>query len=144
MSMLTVSIGGLYYRIADPDWADPLDPSFAWAPPGRRWNPTGLACLYLNHDQTTARANVPNRFVGPPYGPEDLDPATAPLLLGVDVPDGEVAGTYTDAGLAALGLPDTYRHRTAGDVIPHHACQPNRPGSVRSRTRRCRLSIRRG
>ena len=121
MSMLTVSIGGLYYRIADPDWADPLDPSFAWAPPGRRWNPTGLACLYLNHDQTTA-----------------------PLLLGVDVPDGEAAGTYTDAGLAALGLPDTYRHRTAGDVIPHHACQPNRPGSVRSRTRRCRLSIRRG
>ena len=99
--MLTVSIGGRYYRIADPDWTDPLDPSFASAP-GQRWNPVGLACLYLNHDQTTARANVTKRFVELPYGPEDLDPATAPLLLGVDVPDGEAADAYTEAGLAAL------------------------------------------
>ena len=124
MNRLTVSIGGLYYRVADPDWADPLDPSFASAPPGQRWNPAGLACLYLNHDQTTALANVMKRFVGLPYGPEDLDPATAPLLLGVDVPDGEAADAYTEAGLDALGLSATYPHDTAGDVIPHHACQP--------------------
>ena len=122
--MLTVPIGGLYYRVADPDWADPLDPSFAAAPPGQRWNPTGLACLYLNHDKTTARANVMKRFVGLPYGPEDLNPATAPLLLGVDVPEGAAADAYTEAGLSAMGLPGTYPHDTAGDVIPHQTCQP--------------------
>ena len=81
-------------------------------------------CLYLNHNVTTARANVMKRFVGLPYGAEDLNPATAPLLLGVDVPEGEAADAYTEAGLAAMGLPATYPHDTAGDVIPHHTCQP--------------------
>ena len=122
--MLAVPIGGLYYRVADPDWADPLDPSFASMYPGQRWNPAGLVCLYLNHDVATARANVMKRFVGLPYGPQDLDPATAPLLLGVDVPDGEAADAYTDAGLAAMGLPPTYPHDSAGTLIPHNVCQP--------------------
>ncbi len=122
--MLTVSIGGLYYRVADPDWADPLDPSFASVPPGQRWNPTGLVCLYLNHNMTTSRANVMKRFVGLPYGPEDLDPATAPLLLGIDVPEGEAADAYTEAGLAAMGLPTTYPYDRARDLIPHDVCQP--------------------
>ena len=124
MSMLTASIGGLYYRVADPDWADPLDPSFAAAPPGQRWNPTGLACLYLNHDKTTARANLTKRFEGLPYGPEDLHPATAPLLLGVDVPEGEAADAYTEAGLTAVGLPTTHPYDSTRDLIPHRACQP--------------------
>ena len=64
------------------------------------------------------------RFVGLPYGPENLDPTTTPLLLGVDVPEEEAADAYTEAGLAAMGLPDTYPHDTAGDMITHHACQP--------------------
>lgn len=122
--MLTVSIGGSYYRVVDPDWADPLDPSFASAPPGQRWNPPGPACLYLNHNVTTARANVMKRFVGLPYGTEDLDPATAPLLLGVVVPDGEASDAYTEAGLSALGLPPTYPHDIAGDMVPHYVCRP--------------------
>ena len=122
--MLTVPIGGLYYRVADPDWADPLDPSFASVHPGQRWNPPGLACLYLNHDMATAHANVMRRFAGLPYGPEDLDPVTAPLLVGVDVPVGEAADAYTTAGLAAAGLPTTYPYDTAGEPIPHRVCQP--------------------
>lgn len=124
MSMLTVSIGGSYYRVADPDWADPLDPSFASAPPGQRWNPAGLVCLYLNHNKTAARANVMKKFVGLPYGPEDLDPATAPLLLGVDIPEGDAADAYTEAGLAAMGLPTTYPYDSAHNLVPHHVCQP--------------------
>lgn len=83
------------------------------------------------------------RFVGLPYGPEDLDPATAPLLVGVDVPDGEATDAYTEAGLASLGLSATYPHDTTGDVIPHHTCQPIGRRSARSRTIRCRLPIRR-
>ena len=122
--MLNVSIGGHYYRVADPDWADPLDPSFASIPPGQRWNPAGLLCLYLNHDKATARANVMKRFVGLPYGPEDLDPATAPLLLSVDVPEGEAADAYSESGLTAMGLPTTYPYNSAGELIPHLVCQP--------------------
>ena len=122
--MLAAPIGGLYYRVADPDWADPLDPSYASAHRGQRWNPPGLECLYLNQDVATARANVVKRFAGLPYGPEDLDPATAPLLLGVEVPDGQAADAYTDAGLAAAGLPTTYPYDGAGGLIPHEVCQP--------------------
>ena len=122
--MLAAPIGGRYYRVADPDWADPLDPSFASVHPGQRWNLPGLVCLYLNHDVATARANVMRRFVGLPYGPEDLDPATAPLLLGVDVPAGEAADAYTEAGLAAAGLPTTYPRDAAGGLIPHDVCRP--------------------
>ena len=122
--MLTAPIGGRHYRVADPDWADPLDPSFAAAYPGQRWNPTGLDCLYVNHDVATARANVMKRFDGLPYGPEDLNPATAPLLLGVDIPEGEAADFYTDGGLIAADLPTTYPHDASGELIPHRVCRP--------------------
>ena len=122
--MKTTPIAGLYYRVADPDWSDPLDPSFASASPGQRWNRPGLPCLYLNWDEATARANVMRHLVGLPYGPEDLDPATAPLLLGVAVPGGEAADAYTGDGLLALGLPTTYPHDVNGDSVSHDVCQP--------------------
>ena len=63
------------------------------------------------------------RFAGLPYGPEDLDPATAPLLLGVDVPDGRAADAHTEAGLIALGLPTTHPSDADGNLIPRAACQ---------------------
>ena len=124
VNMLTVPIGGLYYRVADPDWADPLDASFAAAPPGQRWNPPGLECLYLNQNVATARANVARRFTGLPYGPEDLEPATAPLLLGVGIADGKAADAFTDAGLVSVGLPTSYPLDAAGGLIRHNVCQP--------------------
>lgn len=73
---------------------------------------------------TTARANVGRLFAGLPYGQEDLDPATAPLLLGVQVPDGEAADAFTDEGVIALGLPISYPLDSLGDLIPYEACQP--------------------
>lgn len=120
--MKTVPIEGSYCRVADPEWDDPLDPSFS-AAIGQRWNPPGLECLYLNRDETTARANVLRKFAGLAYGPEDLDPATAPLLINVEVPAGDAADAYTDAGLKSLGLPVTYPCDADGGTVSHSSCQ---------------------
>lgn len=122
--MEIVEVPDLAYRVADPDWTDPLDPSFAANGSGQRWNPPGLPCLYLSQDEMTARANVRRLFVGLPYGPEDLDPATAPLLLDVVVPQGEAADAFTEAGLLALGLPTTYPLDSTGAIVSHGVCQP--------------------
>lgn len=122
--MKTTPIGGRYYRVADPEWSNPLDPSHAALPPGQRWNPPGLPCLYLNHDVATARANVRRQFNGLPFSPESLDPATAPHLVEVRVPDGLAADAHTPQGLVALGLPAAYPHDAHGVLVAHAACQP--------------------
>ena len=122
--MRVVALAQVLYRVADPDWNDPLDPSFAAAFPGQRWNPPGLPCLCLNGDEPTARANVMRLFDGLPYGPEDLDTATAPILLDVRIPPGDAADAFTDDGLKQLGLPTSYPQDDAGDVIEHATCQP--------------------
>ncbi len=121
--MHTVAIEGIYCRVADPEWDDPLDPSHSGSR-GQRWNPPGLECLYLNRDEETARANVVHLFAGLAYGAEDLDPATAPVLVEVAVPAGQAADAYSGDGLASLGLPHTYPHNADGSPIPHSACQP--------------------
>lgn len=124
MNVEVVEISGRFFRVADPDWSNPLDASYAAAGSGQRWNPAGVACLYLNHDEQTAHANVARLFDGKPYGPEDLDPSTAPLLIDVNIPAGRAADAFTDAGLAALGLPTTYPVDQSGTVITHDICQP--------------------
>lgn len=121
--MQTVAIEGIYCRVAEPDWDDPLDPSYA-ASLGQRWNPPGMECLYLNRDEETARANVLRRYAGLAYGPEDFDPATAPVLVEVAVPAGRAADACSGDGLASLGLPHTYPHSADGSLMPHSACQP--------------------
>jgi hypothetical protein len=63
-------------------------------------------------------------FDGLPYGPEDLDPVTAPVLVDVAVPDGEAADAFTDDGLISLELPTSFPLDAQGDPIPHQACQP--------------------
>lgn len=128
--MLEVAIGASCLRIADPDWLEPLDATFAAQPPGQRWNPPGVECLYLNRDQVTARANVERRLVGLPYGPEDLDPATAPVLIEVTIPDGLAADAYTPAGLTDLGLPASYPLDAAGATVVHAVCQPLGQGAL--------------
>lgn len=60
-----------------------MDPVSA-AHEGGRWNPPGsFGVLYLNLGEDVARANVARLFAGLPYGPEDLDPDTAPMLVEV-------------------------------------------------------------
>lgn len=123
MTIVVVEFAGRFFRVADPDWSDPLDTSYAAAGAGQRWNPPGVACLYLNHDKQTARANVARLFVGRPYGAEDLDPATAPLLIEVNVPAGVAADAFTDDGLLAVRLPITYPLDSVGNIIGHDICQ---------------------
>ena len=58
-----------------------------------------------------------------PTVPKTSTPPTAPVLVDVVVPDGQVADAYSDDGLASLNLPDTYPHGTDGRPIPHEDCQ---------------------
>jgi len=119
-----VDRGGRVFRVADPDWEDPFDSSFA-AQTGGRWNPPdSFGVLYLNDSVAVARANVERLYAGLPYGPEDLENLAAPILLDLDVPVESYADATTDKGLVRLGLPTTYPHDSAGRIVQHSICQP--------------------
>jgi hypothetical protein len=115
----------VWFRVADPGWADPCDPSFA-AATGGRWNPPGsFPTLYLNEDIVTARVNVQLFLQGQPYGPEDLLDDAGPLLVRVTLPRGQrVADVHSAEGVAAVGLPAGYPDDGRGGIVGHDACQP--------------------
>ena len=138
--MRSVTVGGTYYRVADPRWDDPLDAGHA-AVSGQRWNPPGVACLYLNDDMPTARNNVVDRFTGLPYGPEDLEPAEAPVLIVVKVPTGRALDAVSDKGLAAVGLPITYPLDGTGNLVAHSVCQPIGTAACETGLDRCLAGI---
>ena len=117
--------GHRWLRLADPAWADPLDPSYA-AEAGGRWNPPGShPTLYLNEDVVTARINLQLFLAGKPYGPEDLLPEAAPVLIGVRLPRRQqAADVHTPAGVAAVGLPRGYPTDADGRLVGHDRCQP--------------------
>lgn len=116
--------GGLFSRVADPAWADPLDPSYAQRS-GGRWNPPqGFGIVYLCADVATARANVARLYFGLPYGPEDLDPESAPQLVEVDIARESYVDAVSAAGLRALDLPTSYPLAGDGTTVPHAVCQP--------------------
>jgi len=120
---LLVTRGGVYMRVADPDWDDPLSGAFAKAR-GGRWNAPGtFSVVYLNGDAQVARANVLQRFEGLPYGPEDLEPSVAPALVSTVVPEDEFVDVIGDAGCAAVSLPPTYPVDVDGVPVSHEACQ---------------------
>ena len=78
----TIPVSHTWWRIADPVWTNPLDPSFS-ARHGGRWNPpNGFSVLYLNEDKVTARLNLRLFIHGKPYEPEDLRDDTGPVLVG--------------------------------------------------------------
>ena len=114
-----------WLRLADPSWSDPLDSSHA-AAAGGRWNPPGShLTLYLNEDVVTARINLQLFLAGKPYGPEDLLPTAAPVLVGARLPRRQqVADVHTPAGVAAVGLPAGYPTDADGRLVGHDVCQP--------------------
>jgi len=121
---LLVTRGGVYVRVADPDWDDPLSGEFARAR-GGRWNaPGSFPVVYLNGDERVARANVLQRFAGLPFGPEDLEPSAAPVLVSTVVAEDDFVDVVGDAGCVAVGLPATYPVDTDGVVVPHEVCRP--------------------
>jgi hypothetical protein len=115
--------GGEYLRVADPDWEDPLDGGFA-AIAGGRWNPpASFPVVYLCASVEVARANVHRKLSGQPYGPEDLNPATAPLLVATRVREDRFVDAVSDAGCRSLGLPKTFPRDSRGRTIGHERCQ---------------------
>lgn len=122
--MLRLRRGGPYLRVADPDWRDPLNGSFAQKT-GGRWNPPGsFPAVYLNRDVRVARANVARKFTGRPYGPELLNAEEAPVLIHTTVPNQEYVDIITDEGCEAVGLPKSYPLDSDGKPVPQERCQP--------------------
>ena len=117
--------GWTWWRIADPDWSDPLDPRFA-AERGGRWNPSrSFPTLYLNEDRLTARLNLRAFIERWPYEPEDLRPENGPVLVGATLPRAQdVCDVHTPAGVRGAGLPATYPRDNRGRVVPRVECQP--------------------
>jgi len=114
-----------WWRIADSDWKNLLDPGYAEAA-GGRWNPPqGFPTLYLNEDLVTARINLRSFIARWPYGPEDLRDDTGPILVGAELPRRQrVADVHTREGVASVGLPATYLLDERGELVPHSRCQP--------------------
>ena len=117
--------GHVWLRIAQAEWKDPLDTSFA-AEAGGRWNPPhSFPTLYLNEDLVTARINMQLFTDAWPYGPEDLRDETAPVLVEAMLPRQQrVADGHTPKGVSALGLPRTYPLDVSGAPVPRSVCQP--------------------
>lgn len=116
--------GGIYVRVADPDWDDSLSGAFAKAR-GGRWNASrAFPVVYLNGDVRVARANLLQRFAGLPYGPEDLEPAAGPVLVSTVVAEDAFVDVVSDQGCQAAGLPATYPVGDDGALVPHEVCRP--------------------
>ena len=117
--------GRLWWRIANPQWANPLDPGFA-RQQGGGWNPPdSFPALYLNEDMVTARLNLRAFIAGWPYEPEDLREDAAPVLVGCTLPRRQVVcDAHTRAGVRAAGLPATYPLEQDGTILSHARCQP--------------------
>lgn len=122
--MRRIRRGGTYLRVADPDWGNPLDGSFAQQT-GGRWNvPGSFPVVYLNGDVRVARANVVRKLRGRPYGPELVNPEEAPVLIQTTVPNQEYVDIVTDEGCETVGLPKTYPLESDGTPVPQTRCQP--------------------
>lgn len=122
--MRTVKRGGAYLRVADPRWRDPLEGHHA-ARYGGRWNPPeSFSVVYLCRTAEVARANVHRLLARQPYGPEDLLPAAAPVLVEVAVREDRYLNVVTDAGCKAVGLARSYPRDARGRIVPWSRCQP--------------------
>jgi RES domain-containing protein len=113
-----------WLRLADPDWQDPLDPTFS-ASHGGRWNARGAhPTLYFNADLHTARANVRAALADYSAHPEDFSARGGPTLVTAQLPARlEVADAVRPDGLKALGLPPTYPRQRNGRTVAWSTCQ---------------------
>jgi RES domain-containing protein len=118
---------GVYYRVADPAWDDPLDGNYSMRF-GARWNaPASFPVTYLNADLDTARANARQLLTvglaGQPFTVEDIDPSERPVLVSTVVPDGRYLDVVTASGCQANGLPTTYPADDTGGIVDWTVCQ---------------------
>lgn len=115
--------GRVWLRVADPEWSDPLESSYAQEH-GGRWNPPGsFATLYLNANLHTARLQIARMLAGSPVDPADLDDG-AFVLVAATLPRSQTcADAVSPAGLRALGLGDGYPLDRRGSAVDHVTCQ---------------------
>lgn len=126
--MRHIARGGRYFRVADPDWDDPLDASYS-SRFGGRWNsPGAFPVCYLNRDLATARANarvfLDDRLRGLPFTVDDLDPDGLPVLVATDVPGDDFVDVVTVRGRLAAGLPRNYPRNDDGTPVGWERCRP--------------------
>lgn len=127
--MRTGHCEGRFVRVADPDWDNPLDGTWAQRR-GGRWNAPGShATVYLNGSLAVARVNARamlrrRTLAGMPFGFEDLDPAGLPVLVTTRIAPSEVCECVTDEGVIEAGLPVSYPLDESGAVVAHARCQP--------------------
>jgi hypothetical protein len=115
---------GRYFRVASPDWDDPLD-GLPGMSKGGRWNrPGSFPVVYLNKTTRLARTFVAHKLRGQPFGPEDLDPDAGPVLVVTDVPGSRYVDVVSDEGCKAAGLPASYPVDAWGKLLPHDTCWP--------------------
>jgi hypothetical protein len=115
------------YRVADPDWEDPLDGSYSMRF-GQRWNAKGsFPVTYLNANEATARANADvmiRKLIGVGIEIEDLEPAQLPVIVPCAVPERTVLDVLSDQGCLDVGLEDAYPGDADGAIVPQWRCQP--------------------
>jgi hypothetical protein len=112
-----------WLRVANPEWSDPLDPSYA-KKRGGRWNPPrSFPALYLNGDVVTARLQLERLLDGSPVRVDDLDDH-AYVLIAAMLPRTQVcADAVSAAGLRGLSLPESYPRDPDGRRVDHGTCQ---------------------
>lgn len=112
-----------WLRVADPEWAAPLDTQHSYEH-GGRWNRhQARHTLYLCADEASARAQISRLLAGRFAVPEDLRDDFA-VLLTAQLPDDQtVADIHTASGVAAVDLPPTYPLESDGTVVPPSLCQ---------------------
>ena len=94
--MKTALRGGVYYRVANPDWVDPFDTSYSLAM-GGRWNVKGeFGACYLSCDIPTAQANawqmLQRKFRPMPYSLDDIRDNQRPVLYASYDASGKTIG----------------------------------------------------
>lgn len=106
--MIRIARSGRYFRVANPLWIDPLDPSYAKRY-GGRWTPKGqFGALYLNAGIDVAAANARWQHRDRAIQLFDLRPESRPALITLAFEPHEVVDVVTGAGLADIGFPSTY------------------------------------
>jgi len=120
--------GGAYYRVADPDWGNPLDGCYSMSF-GGRWNAAGgFPVTYFDADVATARAKARcllfEGLKGQPFNAEDLDRSELPVLVTVELPSLAYLDMVSPSGCAANGLRRDVRSDVAGEVGPGSDCRP--------------------
>jgi len=116
--------GGVYLRVADRDWDDPLSGEYA-RERGGRWNsPGSFGVVYLNASVAVARAQVRDKLEPRGIRPEDLQVDEGPVLVHTGVPRDDYVDVITDHGCTSLDLPKTYPVDEQEITVPHSVCQP--------------------